>query len=175
MTEVPSAGTSVHRLSARNTNEDGMTKQKRDNLVSAGIAAASVVFLLWVIPTFTPPYPGYGVSAALLPNLIVGLILLLSLVSLGVNLFGPQKNTGQEELPDEDKVHLGRLFSFLLPCLLLFPAIKLAGFIPSGIVFMLLIQFFCGQRKPVTMVLVAVCSVGFMYALMRFGLKIPMP
>ena len=64
-----------------------MTGEKRDNLVEGGIALGSVFFLLWVIPTFTPPYPGYGVSSALLPNLVFGLILALSMLSLGRNIF----------------------------------------------------------------------------------------
>jgi len=152
-----------------------MTKIKRDNLVSVGIAAASVLFLLWIIPTYTPTYPGYGVSAALLPNVVVSIILLLSLISLGVNFFSRQKTGQHEEIPDENKVYLWHLLMFMIPCILLFPAIKLIGFLPSGLMFMLLIQYLCGQRKPVTLILVSVCSVGFMYALMRYGLKIPMP
>ena len=44
----------------------------------------------------------------------------------------------------------------MIPCVLLMPAMKWVGFIPAGLVFMLLIQYLCGQRKPVPAVLVAV-------------------
>jgi uncharacterized membrane protein (UPF0136 family) len=55
------------------------------------------------------------------------------------------------------------------------PAMKLAGFIPAGLAFMLLIQYLCGQRKPVPAVLTAVGTVSALYAVMRYGLGVPMP
>ena len=60
-----------------------MTKSKRENIISGGIALGSVVFLLWIIPAYSPPYPGYGVSASLLPNVTVGIILALSVIVAG--------------------------------------------------------------------------------------------
>ncbi len=161
-----------------------MTGGKRDNLVEGGIALGSIFFLLWVIPTFTPPYPGYGVSSALLPNLVFGIILALSVLSLGGSIFSHYKAKSsdsekdrpvEEKIRPEDKVHLWHLASFMIPCILLMPAMKWMGFIPGGFLFLLLMQYLCGQRKPVTMVLVAVCTVGVIYLAMRYGLGVPMP
>ena len=157
-----------------------MTRRKRDNLVSGGIALGSLVFLVWVIPTFTPPYPGYGVSSALLPNVAFGLIFALAVLSLFYSLLAYRSEKTREPavpemLPENEKVHLFHLFRFMIPCVLLMPVMKWVGFIPGGLLFMFLIQYLCGQRKPVTMVIVAVCSVGGMYAAMRYGLGVPMP
>jgi len=159
-----------------------MTGEKRENLVSGGVALGSLVFLIWIIPTFTPPYPGYGVSSALLPNVAFGIILALSLLSLGHNIFSHYraKSTNSEEgqpgdIRPEDRAHLWHLTCFMIPCVLLMPAMQWVGFIPGGLLFMLLIQYLCGQRKPVTLVLVAVLTVGLIYAAMRYGLGIPMP
>lgn len=159
-----------------------MTGKQRDNLVSAGIAIGSLFFLFWVIPTFTPPYPGYGVSSALLPNVAFGIILALSLLSLGHSLLIHlrTKSTNPEadqsdKIPSRDRVHLLHLAFFMVPCFLLMPVMKWVGFIPGGLLFMFVIQYLCGQRKPVTMVIVAVCSVGGIYAAMRYGLGVPMP
>ena len=161
-----------------------MTGKTRDNLVSGGISLGSVFILLWVIPIYTPPYPGYGVSSALLPNLVFGVILALSVLSLGSNIFfhyrakssDSEKNRPvEEENRSEDKVHLWHLASFIIPCILLMPAMQWMGFIPAGLLFMLLIQFLCGQRKIFTIGIVAVCTVGAMYLAMRYGLGIPMP
>lgn len=159
-----------------------MTGNKRERLVSGGVALGGLVFLIWVIPTFTPPYPGYGVSSALLPNLAFGSILALSLLSLGYNIFSHFKakstnpEAGQsEDIRSKDRVHLWHLASFMIPCILLMPAMKWMGFIPGGLLFMLLMQYLCGQRKPVTMALVAVCTVGLTYAAMRYGLSVPIP
>jgi hypothetical protein len=159
-----------------------MTGKKRENLVSGGIAVGSMFVLFWVIPTFTPPYPGYGVSSALLPNLAFGIILALSLLSLGLNIStqlrskSPNPAEGQpEDIRPEDRVHLLHLAAFMVPCILLMPAMKYLGFIPGGLLFMLLIQYLCGQRKPLTMAIVAAGAVGIVYAAMRYGLSVPMP
>jgi hypothetical protein len=162
-----------------------MTKRQRENLIYGGIALGSGVFLVWIIPVQTPPYPGYGVSAALLPNVAFGLILALSVLLLAFNLFAYQaeKSKGASgssrpaapQIRPEEKVHFWRLALFLTPCFLLMPAMKWIGFIPAGLLFMLVIQYLCGQRKPVILLLVAVIPVVIMYAAMRYGLKIPMP
>lgn len=168
--------------SALNGSEEDMTRKKRDNLVSGGVALWSLVFLLWVIPTFTPPYPGYGVSSALLPNVAFVSILVLSLLSIGLNLFSHLRSKATEseqgpsgDIPSEEKVHLWHLAGFMIPCILLMPAMKWIGFIPSGLLFMLLLQYLCGQRRALTMALVAAGTVGFLYAAMRYGLNVPMP
>lgn len=162
-----------------------MTGKKRENLVYGGVALGSLVFLIWIIPTFTPPYPGYGVSSALLPNVAFGIILALSVLSLVRDLLAYRAEKSEEpatpeqgqsgDISHEDRVHLWHLARFMIPCVLLMPAMQLVGFIPGGLLFMLLIQYLCGQRKPVTLVLVAVLTVGLMYVAMRYGLGIPMP
>lgn len=159
-----------------------MTRTKRDRLVDGFVALGSLVFLLWIIPNFTPPYPGYGVSSALLPSIVVGIILVLSVISLGNSFWAQSKKTSASEKDQQadnicqnDKIHLGHLIGFMIPCLLLMPAMKWAGFIPGGFLFMCLMQYLCGQRKPITMVIVAVCSVGTLYVAMRWGLGVPMP
>lgn len=155
-------------------------RERRENLVYGGIALGSVVFLLWVIPAYSPPYPGYGVSASLLPNLTIGTILALSVLALVRNLlaYSVERSKGSavtEKTRTEDKVHLWHLTRFMIPCALLMPAVKWVGFIPAGVVFMLAIQYLCGQRRPVTLVLVAACTVGVLYVAMRYGLSVPMP
>ncbi len=162
-----------------------MTRRQRDNLTYGGIAVGCVIFLLWVIPAQTPPYPGYGVSAALLPNVAFGIILVLAVLLMLDNLLDyraekskepatPEERASQE-ISQEDRVHFGRLALFMVPCLLLMPAMQWIGFIPAGIAFMVVIQFLCGQRKPVPLVLVAVLPVLALYAAMRYGLGVPMP
>ncbi|MBT4526686.1 MAG: tripartite tricarboxylate transporter TctB family protein [Deltaproteobacteria bacterium] len=161
-----------------------MTRKKRDNLVSGGIILFSVFVLAWVIPNFTPPYPGYGVSSALLPNVVFGLILALSLLSLTTNIISDFRNKSavnnknqaeKNDVPVVNRVHLWHLMSIMIPCLLLFPAMRLVGFVPAALVFLILMQYFCGQRKPLILLIVSTCTVGIMYLAMRYGLGVPMP
>lgn len=159
-----------------------MTKRGKENIIYGSIALGSAVFLLWIIPAYTPPYPGYGVSAALLPNVMVGFILTLSVLALARNILsyffakpaGPTENRSGHN-NQADRVHLWHLARFMIPCVLLMPAMRWIGFIPAGVVFMLVIQYFCGQRKPVPAALVALGSVLFVYGVMRYGLGAPMP
>ena len=67
------------------------------------------------------------------------------------------------------------LACFLIPCALLMPAMSLFGFLPAGIAFMVVIQIGCGQRRWFPMTLVSVAPVLLVYAIMRFGLGVPMP
>jgi len=168
--------------------EMGMTSRTRDNLIYGGIALGSVAFLTWIIPTYTPEYPGYGVSAALLPNVAVSIILVLSLLALAQNFLAylvlKKKNLLEPEKPTEEpqengyqakKVHLVHLARFMIPCLLVMPAMHWLGYVPAGILFLLAIQYIGLRPKPLTGLLVATIPVGVMYVLMVYGLGVPLP
>ncbi|HBG92593.1 MAG: hypothetical protein A2X54_03655 [Nitrospirae bacterium GWF2_44_13] len=155
---------------------------RKDNFIYGGIALCSAAFLFWIIPAYTPEYPGYGVAAAVLPNVTVGFILALSVLALAMNIFSylsakpasPEKNLS-EDSGKAAKVHLRHLVSFIVPSVLLMYAMMWIGFIPAAIAFMLVIQYLCGQRKPVTIVLVALSAAFLVYGAMRYGLGAPMP
>ena len=158
-----------------------MTNAQRENYGYGGMAVASLVLLLWLIPSYSPEYPGYGVPATLVPNLAAGFILLLALLGLARNMLKARRlrrsgeAAGAGAAPAAGGVAWGHLLRFMLPCALLMPAMSRLGFIPSGVAFMLLIQWFCGHRKPVVMALTALVPVLTVWALMRFGLGVPMP
>ena len=59
-----------------------MTRIQRDTVVYLCIVLASVAFLVWVIPNYTPAYPGYGASPALVPNVAVGIMLVMAVLAL---------------------------------------------------------------------------------------------
>ncbi len=153
-----------------------MTARERENYVYGGVIAGCLVFLLWLIPKYSPPYPGYGLPTTLIPNVAVGFILLLAIVELLRNFLAARKAAAPAEpVAEKDKAHVLHFLKFMVPCVLVLPAMKAVGFIPAGAVFLLLVQYLCGQRKPVTMGIVTVCAVGLMYVAMRYGLSVPMP
>lgn len=164
-----------------------MTGPQRDTVLFSGIVLTCVLFLVWVIPTYTPEYPGYGVPGSLVPNVTVSTILFLSLLALLSPVLASYraKRDGKDPVPDKgpvDRVHLGHLLLFMVPSFLLMPIMKRLGFLPydlgfilTGILFMFILQWLCGQRKPVTLILVAVLPVGIIYVAIRYGLGVPMP
>ena len=125
-------------------------------------------------PAYTPEYPGYGVPASLLPDIAAGFMLALSLLGLGraaLSWRKAEKSGGD----GQTAVRWRHLACFLIPCALLMPAMSLFGFLPAGIAFMVVIQIGCGQRRWFPMTLVSVAPVLLVYAIMRFGLGVPMP
>lgn len=161
--------------------EHNVTNTQRDNIGYAIVILLSCIFLIWVIPTYTPPYPGYGVSTSLLPNVAVGAILFLAGLGLVRNLLAARLSKKNNSVAEEeacrpaDAIHWLHIARFFIPCALLLPAMAYIGFIPAGIIFMVILQYFCGQRKPFTMALVAVIPVLIVYAAMRWALGVPMP
>ena len=151
-----------------------MTELQRDTLAYGVVAAASAYLLIWIIPAYTPEYPGYGVPASLLPDIAAGFMLALSLLGLGRAALSRRK-AEKSGGGGQTAVRWGHLACFLIPCALLMPAMSLFGFLPAGIAFMVVIQIGCGQRRWFPMTLVSVAPVLLVYAIMRFGLGVPMP
>ncbi|MFP4658335.1 MAG: tripartite tricarboxylate transporter TctB family protein [Desulfonatronovibrionaceae bacterium] len=157
-----------------------MTKRRRDTIIYSGIIVGCLIFLFWVIPANTPEYPGYGMPAYLLPNIAVSIMLVLSGIEL-IRLFmtyRAEKKKGiktDQKIAPQEQVRLGHLLRFMIPCILLMPAIEWIGFIPASLLFMLVIQYLCGQRKPMTIILVTIVTVGIIYSAMRYGLEVPFP
>ncbi len=149
-----------------------MTQTLRDGISYSIVALFSGALLLWIIPGWSPEYPGYGVPATLLPNIAAGFMLVLALLGI---LRTVQQRRKSKDGTEIEKIHWRHLVAFLLPCVLLMPAMSLVGFIPAGVVFMTVIQLACGQRRWMPLTIVAILPVVIVYALMRFALGVPMP
>ena len=128
-----------------------MVERQRNILAYSVVIVVSIVMLAWVIPTWSPEYPGYGVPATLVPDASCALMLLLAALGLSKEVW-----TLLRDKTNNKKPHV-------------------VGFIPAGIIFLLIIQFFCGQRKAAPMILVSLIPVLAIYAVARFGLNVPMP
>lgn len=159
------------------------TTARRDALGYAAMAALSVLLLAWIIPVWSPPWPGYGLPPSLVPNVAAGFLLVLSLWGLArawprlkkedaASARPPEEGPGKAARKRPDWLNL---LLFVVPCAFLMPAMRAAGFLPAGIAFMLLIQWLCGQRKVLPLILVATLPVLVIWALMRFALGVPMP
>lgn len=157
-----------------------MTQTQRDMTAYGVVALAGAAFLLWLIPAWTPEYPGYGAPASLLPDLAASFMLVLALVGLARTVLADRATrrataAAPDGNPRAEAIHWGYLARFLIPCLLCMPAMSILGFIPAGVVFLAVIQYVCGQRRREIMAIVATLPVLAVYALMRFGLGVPLP
>jgi hypothetical protein len=166
----------------------GVTRIQRDNVIYLCLALGSVIFLVWIIPAYSPPYPGYGASASLAPNVSVGIALAVSVLALVGNalayFLGKALSPGESAYPEEGRSNgfsqLGRmdpwhLIRFMIPCALFVPVMEWAGFIPAAIAFMLVIQYLCGRREPLPALIVTLGAVSLVYVAMRYGFGVPLP
>lgn len=144
--------------------------------------------LAWGIPNYTPAYPGYGASPALVPNVSISVILLMSVLVLVRNavtkLKGKTLPPEESEFPEDGqttgftqvgRVKLFRLLSFMIPCALFVIGIEYIGYIPAALLFMLVIQYVIGTRTLVQPIIVSISAVAVLYIVMRYGFGVPIP
>lgn len=166
-----------------------MTRIKRDLIAYLVIIGFCILMLVWGIPTYTPPYPGYGASPALVPNVAVGVMLFMACLSLfrfGVSAFMNKTIPVQEskfpEDMDEDsgftqigRVKLQHLASTMIPCVLLVVAIEYVAYIFVSFVFLMIFQYVIGNRNWTQSILVSAILTAVLYIVMRFGFGVPVP
>lgn len=165
-----------------------MTRILRETIANLFIVGFCLLMLTWAIPTYTPAYPGYGASPALVANVSVGVMMVmagLSLVRLLLARFaGKALPPAEGEFPEEaqstgftqvGRVNLNHLALFMIPCVLLVIGIEYLGYIPSGFIFLMILQYAIGNRNWFQMTLFTVVAVAVMYIIMRYGFGVPIP
>lgn len=154
-----------------------MFKMAKDDYGYIFMACFSIALLVWIIPEYCPPWPGYGMRSTFMPNIIGCFILCLSLLGLLRNILKKIKRPEKTQAGESRRGIPGLQFMilFILPCIFFMPAISLIGFIPAGIIFMSLIQLLSGQKKVIPFILVATLPVLLFWVVMRYALGAPMP
>lgn len=145
--------------------------------------------LAWGIPTYTPDYPGYGASPALVPNVAVGVMLFmacLSLVRIAVAVYMNKPIPAEEsEFPEDmeddagftqiGRVKLQHLASTMIPCVLLVVAIEYVAYMFVSFAFLMIFQYVIGNRNWVQSIVVSVILTAVLYIVMRYGFGVPIP
>ena len=166
-----------------------MTKIKRDMIASLVISGFCIVMLTWAIPTYTPAYPGYGASAALVPNVSVSVMLFMACLSLlryGIALYINKPMSAEEsEFPEDiegdagftqvGRIKLQHLASTMIPCILLVITIEYIPYIFVSFAFLMVFQYVIGSRKWVQSILVSIILTAVLYIVMRYGFGVPVP
>lgn len=165
-----------------------MTRIQRDTLAYVLIVLASVVLLAWAIPKYTPPYPGYGASPALVPNVAVAVMLVMAVLAIVrtevARRRGTRLDAEESEFPEEGggtgftqvgRLDILHLLKYMVPAALFVVGIHTVGYIASALGFMLLLQYLVGARSHIRILAISVIAVALMYAVMRYGFGVPIP
>ncbi|MBO4318255.1 MAG: tripartite tricarboxylate transporter TctB family protein [Mailhella sp.] len=126
----------------------------------------------YIIPTWTPPYPGFGVPASYMPNALCGVICGLSVLGLLQTLI---RKTGADKASGFTAKMFGQFLLLLLPIAISMPLMQKLTFIPGAVITIALLQFFAGERRWLYLSLIPVITAVIVYAGMWYGLRLPLP
>lgn len=166
-----------------------MTKIRRDSIAYFVIVGFCILMLTWGIPTYTPAYPGYGASPALVPIVSVCVILFmacLSLLRIGMAVYVNKPIPAEEsEFPEDleedtgftqvGRVKIHHLASTMIPCVLLVVSIEYVPYIFVSFVFLMIFQYVIGSRKWIQSIVVSLILTAVLYVVMRYGFGVPVP
>jgi len=166
-----------------------VTRIKRDSIAYLAIIGFCILMLTWGIPTYTPDYPGYGASPALVANVSVGIMMFmagLSLLNIGVAVYMSKPMPVEEsEFPEDmeedagftqvGRVKLKHLASTMIPCILLVVAIEYIPYVFVSFIFLITFQYVIGSRNWIQLIVVSVILTAVLYIVMRYGFGVPIP
>ena len=166
-----------------------MTRVKRDSIGYLVIIGFCILLLSWAIPTYTPAYPGYGASPALVANVAVGVMLAMACLSLlriviAVRLDKsipaeesefPEDLKGDSGFTQVGRVNLKHLGSLMIPCVLLVFAIEYLGYEIASFIFLMILQFVIGSRRWLQAAVLSILLVAVLFVIMRYGFGVPVP
>lgn len=164
-----------------------MTRNKRDSIGYLVIIAFSILMLVWGIPAYTPEYPGYGASPALVSNVAVSLMMVMAVLSLirvavSIRRQDPGEQSGFPEDDEEGsgftqvgRVNLAHLLAIMIPSVLLVIAIEYIGYVLSSFIFLVVLQYLIGNRNWKQSVVLSLILTAVLYIVMRYGFGVPIP
>jgi Tripartite tricarboxylate transporter TctB family len=148
--------------------------RKADIISALFLLVVGLIMIFVVIPFQTYPGERYGVPPATVPTAAMAVVVLMAAILLVQRLLEARRGqaTGPKPMPLRSWVHITGYTALLFAGL---AAIKCLHFIPGGILILALLMPLTGQRKPLTIVLVAVPIPFLVYAALWYGLRMPLP
>jgi len=166
-----------------------VTRLQRDSIAYLFVIGFSIFMLTWAIPEYTPEYPGYGASAALVPIVAVSVMLVMaaiSLITIGIAVYTNKPLPAEErEFPEDlendngftqiGRVNLYHLAHIMIPAVLLVIAIEYIGYALASFAFLLILQYVIGSRNWIQSIVVSLVLTAALYIIMRYGFGVPVP
>lgn len=136
------------------------------------VVGLAMIFI--IIPAQTYPGERYGVPPATVPTAAMTVVVVMAAILLAQRLLEARRGlvSRPAPMPLGSWLHIGGYTALLFAGL---AAVKYLHFIPGGILFLAVLMRLTGQRKPLTIVLVAVPVPFLVYAALWYGLRMPLP
>ena len=148
--------------------------RKADIVAAIFLVVTGLVMVFIIIPAQTYPGEEYGVPPATVPTAAMVIVTVMAGILLIQRLFDRKKNQTDTPAPirRHQWLHIAGFTTLLFVGL---AAIKFLHFIPGGILILAVLMIVTGQRKPLTIIFVAVPIPCLVYAALWYGLRIPLP
>ena len=131
-----------------------------------------LICFTYVIPNWTPPYPGFGVPASYVPSVLCGVIASLSAIGLLITLV--RKSGSDASCGLNWKIFL-HFCLILVPIALSMPLMQILGFMPGAALTVAALQLCVGERRWFVILLNSVLTAGLSYLGLWYGLHLPLP
>lgn len=148
--------------------------RKADIVTAIFLLVTGLVMIFIIIPAQTYPGEEYGVPPATVPTAAMAVVTVMAGILLIQRLLGSRKTETDTPAPMKrfQWLHIAGFTALLFAGL---AAIKFLHFIPGGILILAGLMIVTGQRKPLTILFVAVPIPFLVYAALWYGLRIPLP
>ncbi|WP_418764466.1 tripartite tricarboxylate transporter TctB family protein [Mailhella sp.] len=131
-----------------------------------------ILLIAWIIPTQTPEWPGYGMPASLLPNILAWIIIVSASINL-IKTIITGYGKGQPS-PLSFKMFL-HLLAFTAVLAAAMPLMSMFGYFIGSAIVLAACCLLCGERKPVRLVIVAAATIVVIWAALWKGLGVMLP
>lgn len=128
--------------------------------------------LTWVIPAQTPEYPGFGMPASLLPDILAWIIIFCAAAHLLKTLV---TGAGKGIPAPISLTTFAHCLAFLLVLAASMPLMRILGYFPGGALVMAACCLLCGERRPVRLAVVAGATLFLVWAALWKGLGVMLP
>lgn len=145
----------------------------RTNIASSVFTMLFGIALLgWIIPAQTPEYPGFGMPASLLPDILAWIMIVCAAANLLKTIVTGAGRDKPAALSLTTFVHC---LAFLIVLAASMPLMHLLGYFAGGAVVMAACCLLCGERRPLRLAVVTAATVFVVWAALWKGLGVMLP
>ncbi len=145
----------------------------RTNIASSVFTILFGIALLgWIIPAHTPEYPGFGMPASLLPDILAWIMILCAAANLLKTIV---TGAGRNKPAAINLTTFAHCLAFLAVLAASMPLMRLLGYFAGGAIVMAACCLLCGERRPLRLAIVAAATVFTIWAALWKGLGVMLP
>lgn len=145
----------------------------RTNIISSVFSILfGIALLSWIIPAQTPEYPGFGMPASLLPDILAWIMIFCAAANLLKTVL---TGAGKDKPAALSLTTFGHCLAFLAVLAAAMPLMHLLGYFAGGAVVMAACCLLCGERRPLRLLIVTGATVFIIWAALWKGLGVMLP